>query len=238
MKANTDGLIVDVMRNPGGFGCYGEELVSYLVTSRFPSMAVQYRPTLLDMQFAYDLIENADAYQLEEWEYNLSKSFYDMTLTAYKSNGGLTGRIPVCQFDVTREPARNSRGALVGYDKPLVLLTDEFSVSAADFFAALVQDAGRGKQLGMRTSGAGGSVVYGNAAGYYSEGTAGVTQTIGIRPNPISVAGYPSTNYIENVGVHPDIKVDFMTPENLLQNGAPFVSAFTQAILDQINTGK
>ena len=36
--------------------------------------------------------------------------------------------------------------------------------------------------------------------------------------------------YIENIGVRPDIAVDYMTRWNLLSAGAPFVQAFIQAI--------
>ena len=40
------------------------------------------------------------------------------------------------------------------------------------------------------------------------------------------------TEYIENVGVRPDIPVDYMTVDNLTNRGKAFVDAFTAAILN------
>jgi len=45
----------------------------------------------------------------------------------------------------------------------------------------------------------------------------------------ISAPGYPPSPYIENVGVHPDFVVDYMTRANLMTSGAPFVQALTAA---------
>jgi hypothetical protein len=86
----------------------------------------------------------------------------------------------------------------------------------------------------MRTMGAGGSVSDGNPAGYYSEGLASVTQTLGVRANPVITKDYPPAPLIENIGVRPDIQNDYMTKSNLLNKGQDFVTAFTNAILAQI----
>jgi hypothetical protein len=56
--------------------------------------------------------------------------------------------------------------------------------------------------------------------------------TIGlqVRKAPIATSDYPTTPYIENVGVRPDVVSDYMTRDNLLQNGAPFVNGFLQSM--------
>jgi len=54
------------------------------------------------------------------------------------------------------------------------------------------------------------------------------------RKDPLTIAGYPTSHYIENAGVHPDVEYDYMTRENLLQRGLPFVNAFTAAIRQDI----
>ena len=54
------------------------------------------------------------------------------------------------------------------------------------------------------------------------------------RPKAITVEGFPTTTHIENVGVRPDIEVDYMTKDNLLQRGKPFVDAFTAAMVNLI----
>ena len=76
--------------------------------------------------------------------------------------------------------------------------------------------------------GAGGSPE-GNYVGVYSEGSTSVTRSLVVRLQPVTVPGYPTTSYIENVGVHPDILIDYMTTDNLVNQGAPFVKAFTDA---------
>jgi hypothetical protein len=65
--------------------------------------------------------------------------------------------------------------------------------------------------------------------GVYSEGATYVTRSLIVRPQPIVTPDYPTTQYIENVGVRPDIHVDYMTADNLLNQGATFVKAFTDA---------
>jgi hypothetical protein len=39
---------------------------------------------------------------------------------------------------------------------------------------------------------------------------------------------------VENIGVRPDIEYDWMTRENLMSRGRPFVEAFTRAMTEHI----
>ena len=41
-------------------------------------------------------------------------------------------------------------------------------------------------------------------------------------------AGLPTAPYIENIGARPDIPLDYMTKENLLGRGRPYVEAFAK----------
>jgi hypothetical protein len=50
----------------------------------------------------------------------------------------------------------------------------------------------------------------------------------------VQTPGFPATLYIENVGVYPDIIADYMTQDNLLNQGKPFVAAFSTAITSLI----
>jgi hypothetical protein len=58
------------------------------------------------------------------------------------------------------------------------------------------------------------------------------------RKNNIVTTDYPSAPYVENIGVRPDIVVDYMTVANLNQRGKPFVDAFVAAIIAEIETLK
>ena len=236
LNANTDGLIVDVMNNPGGFGCYANDLFSYITTQRFNLIGLELRPTLewvisLHQAYAAAVDSGATAVELKF----LAGILHDVE-TAYYENRGRTGRIDVCGLTLDQEPARNTQGVLTGYSKPAILLTNEFSTSAGDVFAALFQDNRRGPLVGIRTAGAGGSVNIGVPVGFYSEGSTNVTIGLLSRPISVAVSGYPVTAYIENVGVHPDVVADIMTKDNLDSSGAPFVKAFTDAIVAEINS--
>ncbi|HYL79154.1 MAG TPA: S41 family peptidase [Bryobacteraceae bacterium] len=233
MKANTDGLVVDIMRNPGGFGCYAEDLMSRFATKPFYALNLQFRPTIFDVQGFTQSVQDAIDFGAEDWVVATLKAYLAEINQAY-SGGGMTGPLPACGITTTRNPNQDANGQRFIYDKPVLLLTDEFSASSADIFAALFQDAQRGQIFGMRTMGAGGSVSDGNPAGYYSEGFAAVTQTMVVRANPVVTPDYPTAPFIENIGVRPDIKNDYMTVSNLKNRGADFVTAFNTAILATI----
>jgi C-terminal processing protease CtpA/Prc len=112
---------------------------------------------------------------------------------------------------------------------------DEFTISAGDIFAAMLQDNRRGPLVGTRTNGAGGSTS-GWPVGIYSESTVSNTNSLVTRIAPVEVEGYPTSHYIENIGAHADIPLDYMTRDNLLNQGRPFVEAFTAAVVGHIRS--
>jgi len=227
MKANTDVLVVDVTQNPGGFACYGELLQTLLINKPFVTAGVEIRPNLdLIREWEFSLLDAQDFG--EDWEVAVYSALLKDIKTAYAENRGRTGTLPLCGPGLDLNPARDRTGTSLAYGKPILLLTDEFSVSAADMFAAVLQDSGVAKLFGYRTAGAGGNTVT-VGAGFFSEGSASVTQMLTVRPELQTVPGFPATRYIENVGVKPDIEYDFQTRENLVRNGAPFVDAFLKA---------
>jgi len=113
---------------------------------------------------------------------------------------------------------------------------DEFSASAADMLPAIIQDNHRGPIFGMRTMGAGGSVVGFNATAY-TESFFRVTVSLMNRGHVIQSPEFPPAPYIENIGVRPDIVQDYMTRTNLLTAGSSFVQAFTAAIVSLVQGG-
>ena len=97
----------------------------------------------------------------------------------------------------------------------------------------MMQDNQRGPVVGVRTGGYGGSISGWNT-GFYSESFTTVTNSLVIRNQLISAPGLPTRPYIENIGVLPDIELDFMTRENLMTRGGPFVEEVTRIILSEI----
>jgi len=236
-QANTDGLVIDEMRNPGGDVAFVNAIVSYLIPTPWDSIPFEVRANsgwVVDVSSAY---ESAKAQGAPQVILDLLQQLKDAITTANSQMRGMTVPIPLDDFTITRAPATDSKGNVVAYTRPLIVLVDELSASGADYFPATIQDNQRGPLVGWRTMGAGGSVT-GWEAGTYSLGTTTVTQSLMHRKTLVVTSDYPSTHYVENVGVRPEIQVDYMTYDNLVQSGRPFVNAFISAIVGQIEKGK
>jgi len=232
-QQNTDGLIVDQMRNPGGQLCFGENIVARLTPYDFRPTGYELRVTWSRVSSFYSSLTQARNQNADSWVIDLYQALYRDVSVAYRENRGRTGPVPLCGPGMTRTPATDRDGKVIAYTKPLMVIIDEFSSSAADAVPAMLQDARRAILFGMRTNGAGGTNTS-LSAGAYSEGTAGMTVGLMTRAAPVATPDYPTTHYIENVGVRPDIEADYMTRDNLLERGRPFVEAFTEAMVDHI----
>ena len=114
-----------------------------------------------------------------------------------------------------------------------MVLVYEFSASGADAFPAILQDNHRGPLFGMRTMGAGGTVTSFTGTAY-TESIIRITTSLMNRANPVVTAEFPPAPDVENIGVRPDIVEDYMTRANLIGGGAPYVQAFTSAIVNLV----
>ena len=222
MQANTDGLIVDEMRNTGGNLCLGQELVRMLVPYPFQATGFALRPFWTRVLGFYNSLisaraSNAPADVIDQYE----QAFNEM-LTANREGRLVTSPLPLCSPTLTRTPATGASGNVTAYSKPLMMLIDEFSTSTADSVPSMFQDARRGLLYGKRTNGAGGNNTTFDG-GPYSEAITGMTLAMQVRSKPIATPDYPFSNVIENVGVRPDVEADYMSKDNLLQNGLPFL---------------
>ena len=232
MRANTDGLVVDVMRNPGGDGCYAEALLQDLIPYQFRGIGNQIRVTQDMLLGLSQEIDQAGLFGFDQLTVDQLNFILSEMQAAYKQNRGLTDPLPACGTYFERDPLTDSRGNSIAYTKPILLLTDEFTTSAAEIFAAIFQDSQRGPVFGWRTAGAGGSVGGAQISGFYSESYATVTLSQLVRTQHVLTPDFPITDYIENVGVRPDITLDYMTEDNLTNRGKAFVDSFVAAIVN------
>jgi len=229
----TDGLVIDIMDNPGGQVDFCNFLARHLHRNEFPQILFEMRPT-------WELIisiESALNGNLPETLRAFYEYLYDELVNAYTTDKLLTDPISLdgTALGLMMPPAQDSQGNPIGYSKPIIILINELSISGGDYFPATMKDSGRAKLVGMRTAGGGGHVV-----GYYyefpySETAISLTGSLMYRYKPEDVPGYPQTHYIENVGVHPHIEYDYQNVNDLLQGGQHYVVFFTQVILDEIN---
>jgi hypothetical protein len=227
MEENTDGLVIDIMRNPGGSVLYVEQLCQRLIPYQFRSIGFELRATASDVAGFGATVQAARAAGLPDYLVAGYQARYNDVLAAYRQNRGRTGPISLTQPGLMLDPAR------VVYTKPLVVLVDEFSASGGDAFAATMQDNQRALLAGYRTMGAGGNVVDWDATSY-TEASTRVTRSLMNRKTDITTAEYPAAPYVENIGVRPEIEIDYMTRANLMDSGRPFVEAFTAATVNYI----
>jgi hypothetical protein len=236
LKANTDGLVLDLTRNNGG-GCYAEDALDLLIPYPYLALGDQIRVSRSVLVQAEAQLAQIEGLGLPEELLAQYRLLVQGVRDAYNRNRGLSDVLPGCTLELERDTARDRFGNILAYGKPLIVLTDELSISYADYASAILQEAGRGPLFGYRTNGAGGA-VFGLNTGFNSETYTTVTWTIGARNRYIGTDDYGTTNRLENIGVRPDIPFDYMTRDNLMSGGKLFTDAFTQAILNEIAKGQ
>ncbi len=183
-QANTQGLVIDEMRNPGGSVSYLNTLVSLLMPSKWRSIPFELRATSEWVSSISSSLVSAVAQGAPQSIIDQLQMIKDEIVAANSAMRGRTKPIPLDDVTIDRDPARDAKGNLLAYTKPLIVLVDEMSASGGDAFAATIQDNLRGPLVGWRTMGAGGSVEQWEA-GTYSLGLATVTESLMNRKNDI-----------------------------------------------------
>ena len=236
-NANTDGLVVDVMSNPGGNACTPTDIGRYLIPKGFNQIGLAFRPSL-SLIAAYDgVVSDLEALGAPSYYVTNQKFLRDQLFDAFNNGRGITGPLPICSPNLPGYPDFPVTSAASAYQKPMIVLIDDFSTSAGDLFPAMIQDNKRAKLVGTRTAGAGGNVVD-VSAGWWSETNATLTQSLMVRGESRSYPDAPTSPFIENVGVRPDIQLDYMTVANVVERGKPFVDAFSKIIVAEIKAAK
>lgn len=154
-NANTDALVIDVMRNPGGLVSFVESISQRFMREPFRIIGFEIRATGAWLFSFAAQLSNARRVLPPGHPtlVNLENNFNEV-LRAYNANRGRTAPLSLnASGSLTLNPTP------VFYTKPLIVLTDEFSASGGDMFPAIIQDNSRGLIVGMRTMGAGGSVI-------------------------------------------------------------------------------
>jgi hypothetical protein len=237
LQANTDGLVIDDMRNPGGSVGYLNQLAQRLMPDTFRAVGFELRANSTWIELFSSSLEQAKAARADQWIVDVYQILLDDVVQTNSQNRGRTGPNSVDGPSLERNPSTDSAGKITAYTKPLMVLVDEYSASGGDLFPATIQDNARGPVFGMPTMGLGGSVNDFTATAY-SEGITRVTESLMHRKNPVVTDEFPAVPYVENIGVRPDIVVDYMTKDNLLNQGASFVAAFTAAMVDLIHANR
>ncbi len=210
MESMTDGLVIDQLNNPGGSVFYLYSLVSMLADhpmktplhsmSVTPADVFAANTNLSELAAVTDdasarkvLGDTLEGYPVDYQVAQFMIGYCKFIMSEWKAGKTMTSPFWIAGVDsINPNP--------VHYTKPILILVNELDFSGGDFFPATMQDNGRAKIMGVRTSGAGGYVsnfTFPNLVGidYFR-----VTQ---------SIASRVSNDPIENLGVKPDFEVPF-----------------------------
>jgi len=232
-QQNTDGLVVDVMGNGGGSLCYGNTLASYLIPFVWQGASEQLRASLTWQYSFARALDSAIAGGAPNWIIVTYRAYLEQIKKALTENRGRTGRLPLCSSVFETFPPTLA-GNVISYTKPVLILTDNFTLSTAESFTMAVQENNRATVFGTRTDGGGGNVVGYSEVTAYSQGNTRVTEGLLQRLNPVAANGFPALLFYDGVGIQPDIEKTYMTADNLSTGGTAFVTAFTTAIRNLI----
>lgn len=205
----TDGMVLDQQNNPGGslFYCYA--LLSMLTEKPLELPSERLMITQSDVQDAVQLLDyisthpignNADAQRIfgDNWDgypvtYKFAQfliSFYKYIVEQWERGNHFTESCCIAGIDKIN-PRSEAR-----YTKPLLVLINELAFSCGDLLPAVLQDNKRAKLLGVRTAGAGGSVLSAALPNLLGVQKIHFTSSISERSN-----GLP----LEDFGVAPDV---------------------------------
>lgn len=222
---NTDALIIDQTNNGGGSICY----MSYSVAPFFTTIPrneirLEVRANRLWLR-KYGLGSiGIDKAHNETWIKEITK--------AIENGDRLTKPLPFCYNSGSILPYRDKGNNLIHYNKPVLLLVNEASFSAADMFPAMMKDWDVMTLFGARTGGGGGTIVHTEYLGH-SELWIQLTVSMEYREKAVLAPNGTYTHYIENVGVTPEIEYE-TTSEDFLDGYANYRKAVEGAILDLI----
>lgn len=165
--SETDGLIIDVRGNPGGFVSYAESLVQMFTGQNVEAYGFRVlRSNLNDFVFTnFNVGPEATA--------NYSDLIYSNSNARYTAPWKLTSEFQANQLS----------GQL--YFKPVAVLTDAACYSACDLFSGLMQDFSSATLWGADlVTGAGGATVVDHQQTFVGSGLDQVPET-GIQPLPV-----------------------------------------------------
>ncbi|HEY3741771.1 MAG TPA: S41 family peptidase [Bryobacteraceae bacterium] len=232
-QSNVDGLIVDVMGNGGGDGCYSQTLASMLIPGTFQGLVQELRASLSWKYSFSSIVVSAQEEGAPGWVVADYQFMSDAVDAALNDNRARTGGLPLCSYSADSSPYFDANGVQAIYTKPMIVLTDNFTLSAAEIFTMFVQDNGRAPIVGTTTDGGGGDVVSFDA-GSYSEGSTRITLGVIERGMPFQVPGFPALSYYDGVGIYPDVWLDYMTASNLQTGGVDFLGGALSALASQL----
>jgi hypothetical protein len=223
-QSSADVLVLDDTNNPGGSVFTVVDILSALITQ--PAINVGFafhadRKIINDLRALIDELA-ALGPDVAGLVARLTQDT-DATERAYDQKQPLGPLMPIVFFDTTGDD-RIFPDPLVQWTKPIVVLTNELSLSGGDLFPLLIKANRLGKLFGETTAGAGGNVEEVLITSF-SQGSLRLTRSIFA---PMTEANQiPFGNVVEDQGVTPDV-VHPLTVADFRAGHVGYVRAFSE----------
>ncbi len=223
-QTQVDALVFDETHNPGGSVSFAFGVVSLLAPKTVNSMVQEMHGDRLWIQSFADA--STQVAQADPNDPLAAVFMQDAHLVddAYSAKKPLS--VPLPMFTAT--PTLDADAA--HWTKPFMMLTDELSVSCADFVPLLVQANGLAPLFGQRTMGGGGNVEQ-VATLTNTQGQLRISRGLGTVYDP--TGAYPESRFIEDNGVTPDVSYSH-TLADFRAGYVAYVGAFNAALAQQL----
>lgn len=220
LQETTEALIIDQTSNEGGDICLGQKVAGFFIEEEKHSVLFQIKPTRFWLM----------AYENSSEKTETTAAVIAEIRRSLEAGEELSRPISLCPEGGMVKPYTDADGNPILYTKPKLLLIDEFDCSTGDMFPAILQDAGVVTTFGSRTIGCGGNVFTMDYIGL-SDFSLRITASLALRPKPVPLPDGGETQYLENIGVTPDIPYAF-SARDFHNNYRDYRKALAEAVLD------
>ncbi|MBT3182115.1 MAG: protease-like activity factor CPAF [Deltaproteobacteria bacterium] len=232
LEKETDALLIDQTDNGGGSICLGETVSEFLVNEPIPANLFQIRANRHFLQMMEEWYIELTGLANQSKDQEIARKIIEEIRDAIEEERPLTDPISICFSDGYIHPHTTKTGIKTVYTKPILMLINEWSISTADMTPAPLQDAGRAVMFGGTTCGAGGNVETTSVIGH-SDFRISQTESLTVRPTAIMTENGVPTNYLENVGVIPDVPYE-VTADDFVNGYQGYKKAVEETLLKML----
>jgi hypothetical protein len=223
-EEETEALVVDVTNNPGGRIPFCYALTSVLNPQEMLAPRYRFKLSMKDIVAANVTLKKAELVNNERaalFLFGATYSGYPMSMNVvndlkaeaehfiseWSEGNTFTGPLFSQGVEFIHPHPKATH-----YTRPILVLANELSMSAAEIFTSILKDSGRAKVLGVPTAGAGGTVETFELQNHFGIKNISITKSLILRANGQA---------IENIGVSPDYRTE-LTVDDFQNQFAPY----------------
>jgi len=195
-EATSDVLVIDQTNNPGGSYC--QDFYKLFITQKSNNVLHRFNVDRMNLDLLKRILKKTENTESDSVLITKARLSWSLAETANDNNEDLTPPISEDLVSTKLSPATYT------WKKPILVVSNELSMSCADMFALLMKKNNTAKIFGQRTAGLGGNV---EPVGSLLNSNFQVNLTRSIYQIGTAVdSKNPFSEVIENKGVEPDYK--------------------------------